>query len=160
MFQVVRRLILSSIVQSEISYLDSLKRILLVSHNSLLSSASFPPREVCLWLIATFHFNAKQYKPWATHSTTCARGLTKMTTGGAAVTFAPCVNATSPQEYQRPLLEQSNILNHKKVRQIFYRVQEIHQCHTMFQIALASRVSEWDHSQMIGDLFVASVSPV
>lgn len=32
MFQVVRRLILSSIVQSEISYLDSLKRILQVSH--------------------------------------------------------------------------------------------------------------------------------
>lgn len=50
------------------------------------------------------------------------------------------------------------MLNHKKVRQIFYRVQEIHQCHTMFQIALASRVSEWDQSQMIGDLFVASVS--
>lgn len=63
------------------------------------------------------------------------------------------------QEYQKPLLEPPNlILNHKKVRQIFYRMQEIHQCHSMFQIALASRVAEWDHSEKIGDLFVASVS--
>uniref|UniRef100_A0A7N6BXU9 DH domain-containing protein n=1 Tax=Anabas testudineus TaxID=64144 RepID=A0A7N6BXU9_ANATE len=89
--QVVRRLILSSIVQSESSYLNSLKRIL--------------------------------------------------------------------QEYQKPLLEPQNwILSPKKVRQIFYRVQEIHQCHSMFQIALASRVAEWDHSEKIGDLFVASFS--
>ncbi|XP_030589782.1 rho guanine nucleotide exchange factor 10-like protein [Archocentrus centrarchus] len=89
--QVVRRLILRSIVQSESSYLDSLKRIL--------------------------------------------------------------------QEYQKPLLEpQSLILNPKKVRQIFYRLQEIHQCHSMFQIALASRVAEWDQSEKIGDLFVASFS--
>ncbi|XP_059189077.1 rho guanine nucleotide exchange factor 10-like protein [Centropristis striata] len=88
--QVVRRLILSSIVQSESSYLDSLKRIL--------------------------------------------------------------------QEYQKPLLEQNGVLNPKKVRQIFYRLQEIHQCHSMFQIALASRVAEWDHSEKIGDLFVASFS--
>ncbi|KAF3859876.1 hypothetical protein F7725_000131, partial [Dissostichus mawsoni] len=88
---VVRRLILSSIVQSECSYLDSLKRIL--------------------------------------------------------------------QEYQQPLLEPQNlVLNPKKVRQIFYRLQEIHQCHSMFQIALASRVAEWDHSEKIGDLFVASFS--
>ncbi|KAM9855840.1 rho guanine nucleotide exchange factor 10-like protein [Aulostomus maculatus] len=89
--QVVRRLILSSIVQSESSYLDSLKRIL--------------------------------------------------------------------QEYQKPLLDSQNcILNPKKVRQIFYRLQEIHQCHSMFQIALASRVAEWDNSEKIGDLFVASFS--
>ncbi|XP_062422147.1 rho guanine nucleotide exchange factor 10-like protein isoform X2 [Pungitius pungitius] len=89
--QVVRRLILNSILQSESSYLDSLNRIL--------------------------------------------------------------------QEYQRPLLEpQNSILNPKKVRGIFYRLQEIHQCHFMFQIALASRVAEWDHSETIGDLFVASFS--
>ncbi|XP_074538407.1 rho guanine nucleotide exchange factor 10-like protein [Halichoeres trimaculatus] len=89
--QVVRRLILSSIVQSESSYLDSLKRIL--------------------------------------------------------------------QEYQKPMLETQNwILSPKKVRQIFFRLQEIHQCHSMFQIALASRVAEWDHSETIGDLFVASFS--
>lgn len=63
------------------------------------------------------------------------------------------------QEYQKPLLEpKTSILNHRKVHQIFYRVQEIHQCHSMFQIALASRVAEWDSSEKIGDLFVASVS--
>lgn len=28
----------------------------------------------------------------------------------------------------------------------------------MFQIALASRVSDWDSVEMIGDVFVASVS--
>uniref|UniRef100_A0A3P9MQX5 DH domain-containing protein n=1 Tax=Oryzias latipes TaxID=8090 RepID=A0A3P9MQX5_ORYLA len=89
--QVIRRLILSSIVQSESSYLDSLKRIL--------------------------------------------------------------------QEYQKPLLEShTSILNPEKVHQIFFRLREIHQCHSMFQIALASRVADWDQSEMIGDLFVASFS--
>lgn len=63
------------------------------------------------------------------------------------------------QEYRKPLLEpQNSILSHRKVHQIFYRVQEIHQCHSMFQIALAARVAEWDSSEKIGDLFVASVS--
>uniref|UniRef100_A0A3P8NK58 DH domain-containing protein n=1 Tax=Astatotilapia calliptera TaxID=8154 RepID=A0A3P8NK58_ASTCA len=63
------------------------------------------------------------------------------------------------QEYQKPLLEtQSVILNPKKVRQIFHRLHEIYQCHCMFQIALASRVAEWDQSEKIGDLFVASFS--
>ncbi|XP_062842217.1 rho guanine nucleotide exchange factor 10-like protein [Trichomycterus rosablanca] len=89
--QIVRRHILSSIVQSERSYLDSLKRIL--------------------------------------------------------------------QEYQRPLLEASPcILSPRKIRPIFFRVREITQCHSMFQIALASRVAEWDVSEKIGDLFVASFS--
>lgn len=40
---------------------------------------------------------------------------------------------------------------------VFYRVKEILQCHSMFQIALASRVSEWDAVETIGDVFVASV---
>ncbi|XP_056897171.1 rho guanine nucleotide exchange factor 10-like protein isoform X1 [Takifugu flavidus] len=63
------------------------------------------------------------------------------------------------QEYQKPLLEPQNlILNHRKVHRIFYRVQEIHHCHAMFQIALASRVADWDSSERIGDLFVASFS--
>lgn len=41
---------------------------------------------------------------------------------------------------------------------VFYRVKEILQCHSMFQIALASRVSEWDAVETIGDVFVASVT--
>ncbi|XP_056130102.1 rho guanine nucleotide exchange factor 10-like protein [Lampris incognitus] len=89
--QMVRRLILGSIVQSERSYLDSLKRVL--------------------------------------------------------------------QDYEKPLLQpETRVLSPKKVRQIFYRLQEIHQCHSMFQIALASRVADWDQSEKIGDLFVASFS--
>ncbi|XP_049319222.1 rho guanine nucleotide exchange factor 10-like protein isoform X3 [Astyanax mexicanus] len=89
--QIVRRHILGSIVQSEISYLDSLKRIL--------------------------------------------------------------------QDYQKPLLEaEPRILSSKKIQPIFYRLKEILQCHAMFQIALASRVAEWDCTETIGDLFVASFS--
>ncbi|KAI5623008.1 rho guanine nucleotide exchange factor 10-like protein isoform X2 [Silurus asotus] len=90
-YQIVRRHILGSVVQSERSYLESLKRIL--------------------------------------------------------------------QEYQRPLLEaEPHILSPRKIRPIFFRLREITQCHCMFQIALASRVAEWDASEKIGDLFVASFS--
>ncbi|XP_027023647.1 rho guanine nucleotide exchange factor 10-like protein isoform X2 [Tachysurus fulvidraco] len=62
-------------------------------------------------------------------------------------------------QYQKPLLEaEPRILSPRKIRPIFYRVREITQCHCMFQIALASRVGEWDASEKIGDLFVASFS--
>ncbi|GAA6107322.1 rho guanine nucleotide exchange factor 10-like protein isoform X1 [Tachysurus ichikawai] len=89
--QTVRRHILGSIIQSEISYLDSLRRIL--------------------------------------------------------------------QDYQKPLLEaEPHILSNRKIQPIFYRVKEILQCHAMFQIALVSRVAEWDQVETIGDLFVASFS--
>ena len=50
------------------------------------------------------------------------------------------------------------ILSPRKIRPIFYRIREITQCHSMFQIALASRVAEWDSNEKIGDLVVASVS--
>lgn len=63
------------------------------------------------------------------------------------------------QEYHKPLLEaEPKILSPKKIQPIFYRLKEITQCHSMFQIALASRVADWDSIEMIGDLFVASVS--
>ncbi|KAM8917651.1 rho guanine nucleotide exchange factor 10-like protein isoform 2-T4 [Spinachia spinachia] len=63
------------------------------------------------------------------------------------------------QEYQRPLMEADpRVLSSRKLRPIFYRMREITQCHSMFQIALASRVAEWDTSEKIGDLFVASFS--
>ncbi|XP_051932912.1 rho guanine nucleotide exchange factor 10-like protein isoform X2 [Hippocampus zosterae] len=89
--QVVRRHILGSIIQSERSYLESLRRIL--------------------------------------------------------------------QEYHRPLLEADpRILSPRKIRPIFYRVREITHCHSVFQIALASRVAEWDSCEKVGDLFVASFS--
>ncbi|XP_069096781.1 rho guanine nucleotide exchange factor 10-like protein isoform X2 [Pleurodeles waltl] len=89
--QVVRRHILSSIVQSETSYVESLKRIL--------------------------------------------------------------------QDYRNPLWEmEPKALSARKCQLVFYRVKEILQCHSMFQIALSSRVAEWDTTEKIGDLFVASFS--
>uniref|UniRef100_A0A8B9RU00 Rho guanine nucleotide exchange factor 10 like n=1 Tax=Accipiter nisus TaxID=211598 RepID=A0A8B9RU00_9AVES len=88
--QVVRRHILGSIVQSERSYVDSLKRIL--------------------------------------------------------------------QDYRNPLMEmEPKVLSARKCQVVFFRLKEILQCHSMFQIALASRVAEWDSAEKIGDLFVASV---
>ncbi|XP_075577603.1 LOW QUALITY PROTEIN: rho guanine nucleotide exchange factor 10-like protein [Pelecanus crispus] len=89
--QVVRRHILGSIVQSERSYVDSLKRIL--------------------------------------------------------------------QDYRNPLMEmEPKVLSARKCQVVFFRLKEILQCHSMFQIALASRVAEWDSTEKIGDLFVASFS--
>ncbi|XP_065593939.1 rho guanine nucleotide exchange factor 10-like protein isoform X7 [Cyrtonyx montezumae] len=89
--QVVRRHILGSIVQSERSYVDSLKRIL--------------------------------------------------------------------QDYRNPLMEmEPKVLSARKCQVVFFRLKEILQCHSMFQIALSSRVAEWDSAEKIGDLFVASFS--
>ncbi|XP_042672374.1 rho guanine nucleotide exchange factor 10-like protein isoform X3 [Centrocercus urophasianus] len=89
--QVVRRHILSSIVQSERSYVESLKRIL--------------------------------------------------------------------QDYRNPLMEmEPKVLSARKCQVVFFRLKEILQCHSMFQIALSSRVAEWDSAEKIGDLFVASFS--
>ncbi|XP_069335515.1 rho guanine nucleotide exchange factor 10-like protein isoform X5 [Eulemur rufifrons] len=87
--QVVRRHILGSIVQSEGSYVESLKRIL--------------------------------------------------------------------QDYRNPLMEmEPKVLSARKCQVVFFRVKEILHCHSMFQIALSSRVAEWDSTEKIGDLFVAS----
>lgn len=49
------------------------------------------------------------------------------------------------------------VLSARKCQVVFFRLKEILQCHSMFQIALASRVAEWDSAEKIGDLFVASV---
>ncbi|PNI33443.1 ARHGEF10L isoform 3 [Pan troglodytes] len=89
--QVVRRHILGSVVQSEGSYVESLKRIL--------------------------------------------------------------------QDYRNPLMEmEPKALSARKCQVVFFRVKEILHCHSMFQIALSSRVAEWDSTEKIGDLFVASFS--
>lgn len=49
------------------------------------------------------------------------------------------------------------VLSARKCQVVFFRVKEILHCHSMFQIALSSRVAEWDSTEKIGDLFVASV---
>ncbi|XP_006882968.1 PREDICTED: rho guanine nucleotide exchange factor 10 [Elephantulus edwardii] len=63
------------------------------------------------------------------------------------------------EQYEKPLSEmEPKILSERKLKMVFYRIKEILQCHSMFQIALASRVTEWDSVEMIGDVFVASFS--
>lgn len=62
------------------------------------------------------------------------------------------------QQYEKPLSQlEPRLLSDRKLKMTFYRVREILQCHFLFQIALASRVAEWDSLEMIGDVFVASV---
>lgn len=64
----------------------------------------------------------------------------------------------SYQQYEKQLSQiEPRLLSDRKLKIIFYRVREILQCHFLFQIALASRVAEWDGLEMIGDVFVASV---
>ncbi|XP_060709039.1 rho guanine nucleotide exchange factor 10 [Hemiscyllium ocellatum] len=63
------------------------------------------------------------------------------------------------EHYEKPLLEMDpKLLSERKLKIVFYRIKEILQCHSLFQIALASRVTEWDAVEMIGDVFVASFS--
>ncbi|XP_078398025.1 rho guanine nucleotide exchange factor 10 isoform X3 [Cetorhinus maximus] len=63
------------------------------------------------------------------------------------------------EQYEKPLSEMDpKLLSERKLKMVFYRIKEILQCHSLFQIALASRVTEWDSVEMIGDVFVASFS--
>ncbi|NXO70570.1 ARGAL protein, partial [Phainopepla nitens] len=114
--QVLRRHILGSIVQSERSYVDSLKRILQV-------------------------------------------GTPFWRDPGSPGTDPGVPAPEFPQDYRNPLLEmEPKVLSARKCQLVFFRLKEILQCHSMFQIALASRVAEWDSNEKIGDLFVASFS--
>lgn len=72
--------------------------------------------------------------------------------------WAPAVSLSPPQHYEKPLSQmEPRLLSERKLKVIFHRVKEVLQCHSLFQIALASRVAEWDSVEMIGDVFVASV---
>lgn len=51
-----------------------------------------------------------------------------------------------------------SILSQSKISILFHRVPEILQCHTLFRIALAEAVANWDRDHRIGDVFVASFS--
>ena len=65
----------------------------------------------------------------------------------------------SVQDYKKPL-EESNpsILSCSKISTLFHRLPEILQCHTLFRIALAESIRNWDRDERIGDVFVASFS--
>ncbi|CAM9755131.1 unnamed protein product [Lampetra fluviatilis] len=61
--------------------------------------------------------------------------------------------------YELPLLEgESRLLSERKVRAVFSGVRDLLQCHCMFHIALGSRVAQWELTDSIGDVFVASFS--
>lgn len=53
---------------------------------------------------------------------------------------------------------QPPLLSAAKVATVFRHITDIVHCHTVFRIALAAAVSEWDAEQRIGDVFVASFS--
>lgn len=62
-------------------------------------------------------------------------------------------------DYKKPLEESSPpILSGNKISTLFHRLPEILQCHTLFRIALAEYVKNWDREERIGDAFVASFS--
>ncbi|XP_054421828.1 rho guanine nucleotide exchange factor 10 [Pteronotus mesoamericanus] len=63
------------------------------------------------------------------------------------------------EQYERPLAEmEPRMLSDRKLKVVFHRLRELLQCHRLFQMALASRVAEWDAVETIGDVFVASFS--
>ncbi|KAI7804391.1 rho guanine nucleotide exchange factor 10 [Triplophysa rosa] len=63
------------------------------------------------------------------------------------------------EQYEKPLSQiEPRLVSDRKRKVMFYRIREILQCHALFQMALASRVSDWDQLEMIGDVFVASFS--
>ncbi|XP_069683969.1 rho guanine nucleotide exchange factor 10-like isoform X2 [Periplaneta americana] len=62
-------------------------------------------------------------------------------------------------DYKKPLEESSPpILSSSKISTLFHRLPEILQCHTLFRIALAESIRNWDRDEKIGDVFVASFS--
>lgn len=62
-------------------------------------------------------------------------------------------------DYKKPLEESSPpVLSQNKINTIFYRLEQILQCHTIFGIALSQCVREWDEMERIGDVFIASFS--
>jgi Rho guanine nucleotide exchange factor 10 len=62
-------------------------------------------------------------------------------------------------DYKKPLEQSSpGILSSSKIATLFHRLPEILQCHTLFRIALAESVRNWDRDEKIGDVFVASFS--
>ncbi|KAI4460429.1 rho guanine nucleotide exchange factor [Holotrichia oblita] len=62
-------------------------------------------------------------------------------------------------DYKKPLEESSPpILSSSKISVLFHKLPEILQCHTLFRIALAECVKNWDREEKIGDVFVASFS--
>lgn len=63
------------------------------------------------------------------------------------------------QDYKKPLEESSPpILSSTKISTLFHRLPEILQSHTLFRIALADCVRNWDKDEKLGDVFIAAFS--
>ncbi|XP_077509978.1 uncharacterized protein LOC144120988 isoform X2 [Amblyomma americanum] len=62
-------------------------------------------------------------------------------------------------DFKRPLMaSQPPLVSQRKVDTMFFRLEEILQCHTLFGIALTQCVCEWDQQERIGEVFLASFS--
>lgn len=62
-------------------------------------------------------------------------------------------------QYRKALLDaRPQIISPDIVDKIFYKIDEILQCHRLFQIALAAIVDDWDSHEEIGNTFVACFS--
>lgn len=48
------------------------------------------------------------------------------------------------------------ILNSSKIGTLFHRLPEILHCHTLFRIALADCVRDWDNEERVGDAFIGT----
>lgn len=62
-------------------------------------------------------------------------------------------------DFKRPLMaSQPPLVSQRKVDTMFFRLEEIMQCHTLFGIALNQCICEWDQQERIGEVFLASFS--
>lgn len=62
-------------------------------------------------------------------------------------------------DFKKPLEEASPpILSQNKIAIIFYRLEQILQCHSLFGIALNQCVRQWDKKEQIGEVFITSFS--
>ncbi|KAH8041255.1 hypothetical protein HPB51_014403 [Rhipicephalus microplus] len=60
-------------------------------------------------------------------------------------------------DFKRPLMaSQPPLVSQRKVDTMFFRLEEIMQCHTLFGIALNQCICEWDQQERIGEVFLAS----
>lgn len=63
------------------------------------------------------------------------------------------------QDYKKPLENSTPpILSGSKISTLFHRLPEILQCHTLFRIALADCIRNWDQDERLGDVFVGTFS--
>lgn len=58
----------------------------------------------------------------------------------------------SLQNYKHPLLK-NGIIPSDRVEAIFYKLDDILDCHLMFRVGLHERIKNWDEHEQLGDDF-------